>query len=93
MNSKRLLPFVAVVLLATALVPAVMENLSFPVAEASPRIVDLAAISVRPAPVDAAYYRAHRIVDLPAVTAHPAAADQAMFLAGAALEASLACRC
>lgn len=93
MNSKRLLVLAAAILLAAAIVPARMENPSLPVDEASSRIVDLAAVTVRPASADAAYYRSRRIVDLPAVTVYPAAADQALFLAGIALQASMACRC
>ena len=94
MNSKRLFsPVVAVVLAAAIVFPLRMEKPSPSVAAASPRVVDLAAISVRPATVDAAYYRSNRIVDLPTVTVRPAAADQASFLAGLALQESLACRC
>jgi hypothetical protein len=94
MNSKRLLfPVAAVLLAATIVLPLRVEKPSPSVAAASPRVVDLAAISVRPAAADAAYYRSNRIVDLPAVTVRPAAADQSLFLAGLALQASLACRC
>ena len=92
MNSKRFLPLVAAAALAAVIIPPLADRPSVSVAEAS-SIVDLAAITVRPASADAAYYRAHRIVDLPVVTVHPAAADQASFLAGLALQASLACRC
>lgn len=94
MNSKRFLPLVAAAALAATFVfPSLVDQPSASVAEASPRIVDLAAITVRPAAEDAAYYRAHRIVDLPVVTVHPAAADHASFLAGLALQSTLACRC
>lgn len=94
MNSKRFLPLViAAALAATIVFPSQVEQPSASVAAASPGIVDLATIIVRPAAADAAYYRANRIVDLPAVTVHPAAADQALFLAGMALQGSLACRC
>jgi len=94
MNSKRLLsPVAAVLLAATIAFPSWVEKPSPSVAGASPRVVELAAIIVRPAAVDAAYYRSNRIVDLPTVTVRPTAADQALFLAGLALQASLACRC
>lgn len=94
MNSKRFLPLAAAAALAATIVFAsLMDQPSASVAEASPRIVNLAAITVRPAAVDAAYYRAHRIVDLPVITVQPEAADQASFLAGLALHGSLACRC
>jgi hypothetical protein len=94
MSSKRLLPlFAAAALAATIVFPSLVDQPSASVAVTSSRIVDLAVITVRPTTMDAAYYRAHRIVDLPVVAVHPAAADQALFLAGIALQASLACRC
>ena len=94
MSSKRFLPLVAAgALAATIVFPSLVNQPSASVAEASPRIVDLVVITVRPAAMDAAYYQAHRIVDLPAVTVQPEAADQASFLAGLALWESLACRC
>ena len=94
MNSKRFLPLIAAAALAaTMFFPTLTDQPSSSVAEASPRIVNLAAITVRPAAVDAADYRAHRIVDLPVITVQPESADQASFLAGLALRESLACRC
>ena len=94
MNSKRFLPLVAAAALAAMIVsPSRVDQPSASVAESSPLIVNLAAITVRPAAVDAAYYRTHKIVDLPVITVRPEAADQAAFLAGLALQASLACRC
>lgn len=93
MNTRILLPLTATALLAVAITSVPVGIPSLPVAEASPRIVDLPAITVRPAREDAAYYQAHKIVDLAAVTVYPAATDQAFFLAGMALRESLACRC
>lgn len=94
MNSKRLLSPVAAALLAATIVFSSWAGKPSPsVAGASSNIVNLVAIVVRPAAADAAYYRSKRIVDLPTVTVRPAASDQASFLAGLALQASLACRC
>lgn len=93
MNTRILLPLTATALLAVAITSTLVGTPSPPVAEASPRIVDLPAITVRPAAEDAAYYQAHKIVDLAAVIVYPAAGDQAFFLADTALRASLACRC
>ena len=93
MNTRIILPLTAVALLAVAITTALVGTPSLPVAEASPRIVDLPTITVRPAVEDAAYYQAHKIVDLAAVVVYPAAGDHAFFLADAALSASLACRC
>ncbi len=93
MNSKRFLPLAAAAALAAMIVfPSRVNQPPASVAEASPLIVNLAAITVRPAAVDTAYYRAHRIVDLPVITVQPEVADQASFLAGLALQESLACR-
>ncbi|MET0815641.1 MAG: hypothetical protein ABWX88_10670, partial [Pseudoxanthomonas sp.] len=44
-------------------------------------IVDLPALTVRPAFEDAVYYQSHKIVDLATVTVRPAAEDLAYFLA------------
>jgi hypothetical protein len=94
MKSKRLpYPFAAVLLAAAMVFPSWVDKPPPSVASASPNIVGLPAIIVRPAAADAAYYRSKRIVDLPKVTVRPAASDQASFLAGRALQASLACRC
>lgn len=93
MNTRILLPLTAAALLAVAITSALVGTTSLPVAEASPRIIDFPAITVRPAAEDAAYYQAHKIVDLAAVIVYPAAGDQAFFLADTALRASLACRC
>ena len=93
MNTRILFHLTAAALLAVATTSALVGTPSLPVAEASARIVDLPAITVRPSVEDAAYHRAHKIVDLAAVIVYPAAGDHAFFLADAALSASLACRC
>ena len=93
MNIRILLPLTATALLAVAIASAPVGIPSLPVAGASPRIVDLPAITVRPKVEDGAYYQAHKIVDLITVIVHPATEDQALFLPGTALQGSLACRC
>lgn len=64
---------VATALLAVASLPQRTETGSI-AAAASGRIVELPAVSVRPAPEDAAYYQARKIVELPVVTVHLATA-------------------
>ena len=91
-NTKILFPLTAA-LLVVAATSALVGTPSLPVAEASPRIVDLPAITMRPAVEDAAYYQAHKIVDLAAVIVYPTARDHEFFLADTALRTSLACRC
>jgi hypothetical protein len=93
MTTQQFLPLGAAALLAASLVPLRVSDPAIAVAEASPRIVELAPVIVHPAVEDAAYYQSRKIVDLPAVVVTPAAADHASFLASAALDASLACRC
>ena len=62
MNNKRFLPPVATALLAAVIVLPLVDQPSQSVARASSRIVDLAVITARPAPDDAAYYHSNRIV-------------------------------
>lgn len=91
--NTRILPPAVTALVAMAITSAPVGSPSLPVAGASPRIVDLATVIVRPTAEDAAYYQAHKIIDLAAVIVYPVAGDQALFLAGKAPRASLACRC
>lgn len=93
MNTRIRFHLTAAALLAVATTSALVGTPSLPVAEASSRIVDLPAITVRAAVEDSAFYQAHKIVDLAAVIAYPTAGDQAFFLADTTLRASLACRC
>ena len=81
MSTNILLPLAATTVLAVATTSVLMGVSSLPVAEASPRIVDLPAIIVRPAAEDAAYYQAHRIVDLDTVIVYPDASDLALSVA------------
>ena len=85
MNTKTLIPLSAAALFAIvagSLVAAHSSNTaSVASAPTQSSIVDLSAVTVRPAFEDAAYYQAHKIVDLAAVTVRPAAADLAFFLA------------
>jgi hypothetical protein len=83
MNTRILFHLAAIALLAVAAASAPVRSPSLPVAEVSPRIVDLPAITVRPAAEDAAYYRAHKIVDLAAVSVYPEAAERTWFVADA----------
>ncbi|HEY5971012.1 MAG TPA: hypothetical protein VIT22_03410 [Pseudoxanthomonas sp.] len=80
MNAKHFLPPVATALLAVAAVSALVDNPTVSVAEASPHTVDLAAITVRPAVEDAAYYQSRHVVDLPAVIVYPDIGDLAFFV-------------
>ncbi len=91
MNTRILLPLTAIALLAVAITAVLVGTPSLPVAEASPRIVDLPAITVRPAVEDAAYYQAHKIVDLAAVVVYPDARDLAFFVADTARIADCLC--
>lgn len=82
MNTRILFHLTALTLLAVATASAALVGSpSLPVAEASPRIVDLPAITVRPSMEDAAYYQAHKIVDLPAITVYPDARDLGFLVA------------
>lgn len=84
MNTRIILPLTAIALLVVAITTALVGTPPLPVAEASPRVVDLPAITVRPAVEDAAYYQAHKIVDLAAVVVYPDARDLAFFVADTA---------
>lgn len=86
MNAKTLIPLSAAALFALvagSLVAAHSSNATFAAASVPTQnsIVDLATVTVRPSPEDAAYFQAHKIVDLATVTVRPAAADLAYFLA------------
>ena len=91
MNTRIILPLTAIALLAVAITIALVGTPSLPVVEASPRIVDLPAITVRPAVEDAAYYQAHKIVDLAAVVVYPDVGDLAFFVADTARIADCLC--
>lgn len=85
MNVRNVFPFTvlslaAVGLLATAMAADSAADLSTD-ARSNTRITDFPIVTVRPAPQDAAYFRAHRIVDLPRITVRPEAGDLALFLA------------
>lgn len=73
-------PLIAMGLLTTSLAAANLAGLSTD-APVSARITDFPIVTVRPAPQDLAYFRAHRIVDLPRITVRPEPADLALFLA------------
>lgn len=85
MNTRIVFPLAAVPFIALGLLTASSPaaNLAGPPtdAPASVRITDFPIVTVRPAPQDLAYFRAHRIVDLPRITVRPEPADLALFLA------------
>lgn len=85
MNTRNIFPLTVVSLavlglLTTALaVSSLADSLTDTLVDT--RITDFPVVTVRPAPQDAAYFRAHRIVDLPRITVRPESADLALFLA------------
>ena len=87
MNTKTLLPLTAATLFAVCAGSMLISSQSYADASAtasvpaSSHVVDLPAVTVRPAFEDAVYFQSHKIVDLAAVTVRPAAADLAYFLA------------
>lgn len=85
MNTRNIFPFSILPLVATGLMTTAMAAGSLadlPTgARLGTRITELPAITVRPAPQDAAYFQAHRIVDLPRITVRPQPDDLALFLA------------
>ena len=86
MNTKTFLPLTAAALFAVCAGSMLISSQSYSQANAktasvSSHVVDLPAVTVRPAFEDAAYYQANKIVDLAAVTVRPAAEDLAYFLA------------
>lgn len=88
MNTKTLLPLTAAALFAVCAGSMLIASQSYAAkAQAevastqATHIVDMPAITVRPAAEDLAYYQSHKIVDLATVTVRPEAADLAYFLA------------
>jgi hypothetical protein len=85
MNTKSFLPLTAAALFAvcagSALISSQNADAARAQADQAARIVDLAAVTVRPDPADLAAYHASRIVELPAVTVRPDAQDLAFHLA------------
>lgn len=85
MNTRIIFPLAVVPLLALGLLAASLATAELAGSPAdapvSARITDFPIVTVRPAPQDAAYFRARRIVDLPRITARPEPADLALFLA------------
>ncbi|HEX7803783.1 MAG TPA: hypothetical protein VF471_13615 [Pseudoxanthomonas sp.] len=81
MNTRIVFPLAAVPLVALGLLTTSMADVNLADAPVSARITDFPIVTVRPAPQDVAYYRAHRIVDLPRITVRPEPADLALFLA------------
>ena len=90
MNIQTTLPLAAALLAAAIL--ANLDGGSAPSStEAPPRIVDLPAITVRPAAGDAAYHQAHKIVELDAVTVHPEPGDMAAYVVARVRAADCLC--
>ena len=88
MNAKTLIPLTAAALFAVCTSSMLIASHSYAAnaathaaAEASTHIVDLPAVTVRPAAEDLVYFQANKIVDLAAVTVRPEASDLAQFLA------------
>lgn len=85
MNTRIVFPLAAVPLIALGLLTTtlVVANLAGSPTDApvSARITDFPIVTVRPAPQDLAYFRAHRIVDLSRITVRPEPDDLALFLA------------
>jgi uncharacterized lipoprotein YajG len=85
MNTKTLLPLTAATLFAVCAGSMLISSQSYAEANAkapvASHVVDLPAVTVRPAFEDAVYYQSNKIVDLAAVTVRPAAQDVAYFLA------------
>lgn len=85
MNTRIIFPLAVVPVVVLGLLAASLAdaNLAGSPADApaNARITDFPIVTVRPAPQDAAYFRAHRIVDLPRITVRPEPADLALFLA------------
>ena len=83
MNTRNIFPLAAVPLAALGLLTTALaaSGLADSPTNASvdTRITDFPVVTVRPAPQDAAYFRAHRIVDVPRITVRPESADLALF--------------
>ena len=93
MNAKTLIPLTAAALFAVCTSSMLIASHSYAAnaathaaAEASTHIVDLPAVTVRPAAEDLVYFQANKIVDLAAVTVRPAAEDLAAYVASQTLE-------
>ncbi len=92
MNTNSLLPLTAAILFSVCAGSMLISTQSTNAATASAsaaansHIVDLPAVTVRPAADDLAYFQANKIVDLAAVTVRPEANDLAYFQANKVVE-------
>ena len=89
MNAKTLIPLTAAALFAVCASSMLIASHSYATNAAThaaaqantQHIVNLPAVTVRPAAEDLAYFQANKIVDLATVTVRPEASDLAQFLA------------